>query len=660
MSGKEKSLKGGSWTSSQWYSDQRLSKVPRYWQPNDESAATHLAYITDAEIELLKKQSKKQGEDLVSHTGPFGVPFFASPKMRIENTSIGGEKARNVPIAWKSSPDHPMARLVYVTDEQAEFLKKMDIHDSGVDEHDHYGPDNVPSYQGDGGGGDGGGGGGDGGGGGGDGGGGMGNDASAGDLGGMGASDLGSIGAGDLGSIGAGDLAGMSASDLGSIGNFGESSAEVGQSEVSAIDAANLDALGNLSSAEVGKAEMDAIANAIDSAGGSKGTTSASNFSLSNLTARDALMAAALASTGPLGATIAGLGLAGKASGNAGLSAAGQALGIGANLASGNVLGAASGILGITGAANASLGSTGSGSVGQDGTSGQVGGDSGQGIVDAGPSTSAGSGETTTGGGSSGRASFGSQALSFADILAGLMGAGAASRVIQTPEIETSKKPGLPVYETMNNFEGPLDQFLGLVERGSYADLSEQQQAKNRSDGMQQDRLDETNYFSYGAEPNIDSNLFGDEEYYRFFEPNIASKDRLSSSTFMKSGGLAVPLMAEGGNTWYGRYAGGGLNVVEHSGKHRLDFRKGAAVTGPGDGQSDDIPAMLADGEFVFPADVVAALGNGSTKAGSDKLYDMMHAIRAHHRSAKPEDLPPPAKESPLDYLKKPNRKVRS
>lgn len=51
------------------------------------------------------------------------------------------------------------------------------------------------------------------------------------------------------------------------------------------------------------------------------------------------------------------------------------------------------------------------------------------------------------------------------------------------------------------------------------------------------------------------------------------------------------------------------------------------------------------------PDDVVAALGNGSTKAGSDKLYDMMHSIRAHARSSKPKDLPPPAK-SPLEYLK--------
>jgi hypothetical protein len=128
---------------------------------------------------------------------------------------------------------------------------------------------------------------------------------------------------------------------------------------------------------------------------------------------------------------------------------------------------------------------------------------------------------------------------------------------------------------------------------------------------------------------------------------------------YSKAGGLATPLFAGGGSTRYGRYAGGGLPIVEHSGKARIDFRTGNAVTGPGDGQSDDIPAMLADGEFVFPADVVAALGNGSTKAGSDKLYDMMHSIRAYHRSAKPQDLPPPAKKSPLDYLTKPARKAR-
>jgi hypothetical protein len=114
------------------------------------------------------------------------------------------------------------------------------------------------------------------------------------------------------------------------------------------------------------------------------------------------------------------------------------------------------------------------------------------------------------------------------------------------------------------------------------------------------------------------------------------------------TGGSIAALLAAGGASKSGR---GSTTLVPHSGKMRVDFRHGDAVTGPGDGQSDDIPAMLADGEFVFPADVVSALGNGSTKAGSDKLYEMMHSIRARARKAHPKSLPPPAK-SPLEYLR--------
>lgn len=125
---------------------------------------------------------------------------------------------------------------------------------------------------------------------------------------------------------------------------------------------------------------------------------------------------------------------------------------------------------------------------------------------------------------------------------------------------------------------------------------------------------------------------------------------------YMKTGIQAASGGAMTG-TRYGKYARGGLStpLMAAGGKMRVDFRHGDAVTGAGDGQSDDIPAMLADGEFVFPADVVAAIGNGSTKAGSDKLYDMMHGIRAHVRSAKPRDLPPEIK-SPLDFLKNTKR----
>jgi hypothetical protein len=120
----------------------------------------------------------------------------------------------------------------------------------------------------------------------------------------------------------------------------------------------------------------------------------------------------------------------------------------------------------------------------------------------------------------------------------------------------------------------------------------------------------------------------------------------------MASGGLSggsmpLPLLAK---------SGGAMGALPRP-DGRMDFRHGAHVAGEGDGQSDDIKAMLADGEFVFPADVVSALGNGSTKAGSDKLYEMMHAIRDRARSTGTKDLPPPALKSPLDYLKKGSKK---
>jgi len=63
---------------------------------------------------------------------------------------------------------------------------------------------------------------------------------------------------------------------------------------------------------------------------------------------------------------------------------------------------------------------------------------------------------------------------------------------------------------------------------------------------------------------------------------------------------------------------------------------KGGYLDGQGDGMSDSIPATiegkqparLADGEFVVPADVVSHLGNGSSKAGSKRLYSMLDKVR--------------------------------
>jgi len=65
-------------------------------------------------------------------------------------------------------------------------------------------------------------------------------------------------------------------------------------------------------------------------------------------------------------------------------------------------------------------------------------------------------------------------------------------------------------------------------------------------------------------------------------------------------------------------------------------YAKGGVLSGPGDGVSDSIPAVigdkqparLADGEFVIPARIVSELGNGSTKAGAQRLYEMMDRVK--------------------------------
>jgi hypothetical protein len=156
-------------------------------------------------------------------------------------------------------------------------------------------------------------------------------------------------------------------------------------------------------------------------------------------------------------------------------------------------------------------------------------------------------------------------------------------------------------------------------------------------------------------------------------------------TSFTPTQGMVNPLarpMAEGGAAYYtygqhvdpmdylkqngmayGGLAHGGLHEPHHADnapivQGRKDYRAGSAVTGPGDGQSDDIPAMLADGEYVFDADTVAQLGNGSTKAGSKILDKFREELRAHKRSAPVNKIPPPSK-SPLAYLAEAQKKMK-
>jgi hypothetical protein len=86
-----------------------------------------------------------------------------------------------------------------------------------------------------------------------------------------------------------------------------------------------------------------------------------------------------------------------------------------------------------------------------------------------------------------------------------------------------------------------------------------------------------------------------------------------------------------GGQSIYDQFAAKGLKRLNNS-----QMAKGGYLDGQGDGMSDSIPATiegkqparLSNSEFVIPADVVSHLGNGSSEAGSKRLYSMLDRVR--------------------------------
>ena len=114
--------------------------------------------------------------------------------------------------------------------------------------------------------------------------------------------------------------------------------------------------------------------------------------------------------------------------------------------------------------------------------------------------------------------------------------------------------------------------------------------------------------YRYAMGPAMDipagMNLSGATSPYAGYGPGT-----LGEETFKRVTG-----MAHGGSMGYAR------------GSSRDSF----AVEGPGTGRSDDIPAVLSDGEYVIDAETVALLGDGSSKAGAKKLDELRVKVRKH------------------------------
>jgi hypothetical protein len=133
------------------------------------------------------------------------------------------------------------------------------------------------------------------------------------------------------------------------------------------------------------------------------------------------------------------------------------------------------------------------------------------------------------------------------------------------------------------------------------------------------------------------------EGIFRYIRPGVMRGNTDYTMPGYPFGQLYRLGMAEGGSTNTEHnpefFSEGGLNTLDNT-----------YVNGKGDGTSDSIPAMLANGEFVIPADVVSSLGNGSNDSGAKVLDEFLKTIRTHKRKADPKKLPPDSKGA-LGYL---------
>jgi hypothetical protein len=126
----------------------------------------------------------------------------------------------------------------------------------------------------------------------------------------------------------------------------------------------------------------------------------------------------------------------------------------------------------------------------------------------------------------------------------------------------------------------------------------------------------------------------GDQEteYLFFTRDPVTGQGSLQSGVPVTNTGTASAdsaMVAPSGNT----FAEGG-EVDDDMVKHLVEYHKNGGHQGPGQvkgigsGQDDKIPAWLSDGEYVWSAQDVADLGDGSTDEGVRRLDKMRQMVR--------------------------------
>ena len=184
-----------------------------------------------------------------------------------------------------------------------------------------------------------------------------------------------------------------------------------------------------------------------------------------------------------------------------------------------------------------------------------------------------------------------------------------------------------------------------------------------------------SHYATGGSTTSKNSSLFDDKGAYNYGNLSDTPLTAMLTKHNVSYNLAGLPTKADGGLVQHMANGGqfgfsGNFGITDKTAPSHESFQppqfyseggasiKNRYVKGAGDGTSDSIPAMLANGEFVIPADVVSNLGNGSNDSGAKILDEFLRVIREHKTKHDARRLPPDSK-GPLSYLTDAKRKAR-
>lgn len=151
----------------------------------------------------------------------------------------------------------------------------------------------------------------------------------------------------------------------------------------------------------------------------------------------------------------------------------------------------------------------------------------------------------------------------------------------------------------------------------------------NKSDGSP---MSQNDWYTYGSRPEAN-----------FFNNNQLPLAQMTGVSHAKGGAL-------------GHLAHQEPDGDEGMGMPEFNSATESHAQGPGDGTSDNIPAQLSDGEYVMDANTVSLLGNGSNKAGAERLDQLRENLRKHAAAPMSKGKQFMKAKPPEAYMKQPKK----